>query len=609
MRKPARLVLAGAAGVALVGLAAVGWLAWTAREARAELLAARAELGPLRTEVLAGDATVTQRITRLQHHAAAAHEATDDPVWTVVAAVPWLGGPIATVRGMTEAVDAVAAQSVPALAAAATGVHPARLLDKGSLDVAGLAEAAGPLRAADESLRAERDRVAQLSPGWLSAVSEAHTELLEQLRTLSRITTSARTASELAPSMLGKDGARRYFVAFQNPAEARGTGGLLDAFAIVRAEQGRVVVERTGANTQLPQLPESITGIDETFLERYGPEGATSLWLNANLSPHFPEVGAAWLAMWQSATGQELDGAVALDPAALADVLRATGPVTAPVVGTVGADRIEKLVLLEQYQRADLAAERKQLMLGVGVAAMDAILTGKAPARELVPGLDAAARGRHLLLFSATAGEQSVLERSGLAGAVPDTGKPFAQAVVINAAGNKLDTWLSQTLAYQVQHCAPAGRQVSVSVSLTNSVPRKGLPEYVTVRSDKPLYDTKVGQNRVGLEVLVTRGSHLEGAMLDGVPVMAAPPEGDLPSRLPDGGVVGNGRDSGFITETTTAGRPSFGMNLEIEPGARRTLVLQLREPAGVGGSPLLPVQAMVNPPTATADVSACGVS
>ncbi|MFZ0160552.1 MAG: DUF4012 domain-containing protein, partial [Kineosporiaceae bacterium] len=530
-----------------------------------------------------------------------------DPVWAAVAHLPWLGRPAATVRGLTDAVDSVATQSLPALAAATTDVHPARVLDSGRLDVVGLASAAEPLGRATTTLESQRDAIGGLDPSWLAPVRQAHADLHEQLIELAALTSSAHTATQVAPGMLGKDGPRRYFVGFQNPAEARGTGGLLDAFAIVKAEKGSLVVERTGANTDLPALPATIEGIGNDFLDRYQAQGATALWVNANLSPHFPEVGKAWVAMWKASTGQQLDGAVALDPKALAEVLSATGPVSVPVVGTVGADRVENLVLLGQYQRPELGAQRKQLMLGVGVKTMEAVLSGAADAQKLVPKLRDAAHNGHVLLYSRNGAEQAALVRSGLAGAVAIDARPFAQAVVVNAAGNKLDTWLTQSLAYRVEECSASGRTVAVTIGLRNDAPRKGLPEYVTVRSDKPRFTTVTGQNRIEVQLLATLGAHLTSATLDGKKVPLAPPDGDLPARLPDGGLSGGGQDTGFLQERVSAGRPSYGLDLELVPGAGRTLQVRFVEPAGTTGAPRLPVQTMVHTPSVTADVSACG--
>ena len=185
--------------------------------------------------------------------------------------------------------------------------------------------------------------------------------------------------------------------------------------------------------------------------------------------------------------------------------------------------------------------------------------------------------------------------------------RPFAQAVLLNAAGNKLDTWLTETLAYRVEECSASGRTVAVTIGLRNDAPRTGLPEYVTVRSDKPTFKTVVGQNRVEVNLLVTLGAHLTSATLDGKQVLLAPPDGALPSRLPDGGLSGGGQDTGFLQERVSAGRPSYGLDLEILPGAGRTLEVRFTEPAGITGSPRLPVQTMVSTPSVTADVSACG--
>lgn len=612
MRGRTRLLLAGA-GLGAAGLlVAGGWLAWTANAARVELVAAQGELGPLRGEVLTGDPGVAQRISVLQEHAAAANEATHDPVWAVAAAIPWLGSPAQTVRGLTEAVEAVAVQGLPALNAATTDVHPARLLEGGRIDVAGLAAAAEPLGQATTVLQDERDAVGGLGGSWVGPVARARADLHEQLSTLAALTASAHTAAEVAPGMLGVDEPRRYFVAFQNPGESRGTGGLLDAYAIVKAENGGLTVERTGANTDLPALPETIENLDPVFEERYAAVGASELWVNSNISPHFPEVADAWLTMWQAATGELLDGAVALDPTALSEVLAATGPVTAPVVGQVKSDTVQNLVLLEQYQRADLAADngqRKQLMLQVGVEAMDAVLGGKASPQVLIPRLREAAQANHVLLYSDFTSEQVALTRSDLAGAVDQGNGPFAQAVMVNVAGSKLDTWLQQSLSYRVLECRESGRTVAVTVRLLNTAPTTGLPAYVTIRSDKPVFETVAGQNRLGLQLLVTRGADLDSATLDGYPVPLAPPDGDAPASLPTGGLPNGGLDTGFIEETYTGGRPSFGLTMELIPDTPRVLEVRFTEPPGVSGPPLLPVQTLVEPAAVTADVSACGTA
>jgi len=317
------------------------------------------------------------------------------------------------------------------------------------------------------------------------------------------------------------------------------------------------------------------------------------------VSPNFPDVATAWEQMWKQSTGQQLDGAVAITPTALAAVLAATGPVQAPIVGSVDAQRIENLVLHEQYVMAGLGDQRKSLMLGVGSAAIDALLRGNVSPGVLLPKLRSAAREGHILVHSRTAAEQAALTAAGLTGAVDDTAGPFAQAVVINAAGNKLDSWLSTSLDYRVTACSATGRTVQVAVALRNDAPTSGLPAYVTVRSDSPTYPVKPSQNRSSLELLLTRGAKLEHATLDGRPMVLAPDPGTFPAELPDGA------STTFLDAEQTLGRPSYAADLELVPGTTRTLVLTVTEPAS-NAAPVLPRQVMVKPQTVRSELRTC---
>ena len=594
-----RPLLWGGAGAALGVVLAAGWLAWTGQQARSELMTAKASLPAVQAAVLSGDGTAARQLEQLRRHAATADDDTHDLLWSLAGSLPIVGSPFATTSGLTRSVHVLAGQSLPALASAADTLHPARLLGGGGrLDVAGLAAATPELTRAATSLRQQRDDVARLDPSWFGPVAAAQSELHTQLVQLTDTSRDAAAAARLLPSMLGLDGPRRYFVAFQNPAEARGTGGLLDAFAIVLADKGAVRIERMGANTQLPAFSGEITDVDQAFAARYAAVGGTSAWLEANVSPHFPDVARAWEAMWLKATGQKLDGAVALDPKALSAVLAATGPVAAPVVGTVDAARIESLVLHDQYVLPQLAGQRKSLMLGIGSATVARLLGGGVSPRLLLPSLRQVADSGHVMVHSRVADEQSRLVAAGIAGAVDASDRPFAQAVVVNAAGNKLDDWLGSSLRYAVTSCTPQKRTVAVSVTLRNDAPATGLPPYMTVRSDRPPYATVVGQNRSELEVLVTRGATLVGATLDGATLLSSV-DGELPDTI-DASVA-----DGFLSTADVGGRPSYWVDLETRPGAAHTLVLNLTEPPS-SSAPLLPRQNLVRSPSVAADVGSC---
>src|SRR5581483_11610675 len=138
-------------------------------------------------------------------------------------------------------------------------VQASELLDPAQLRRAGGVIDLAPIEAAAPTLD---DAVAQLtsatqsvadSPAdtWLSPVDSARADLLGQFTALEHTLRSADLAAHIAPAMLGAQGERRYFIAFQNEAETRGTGGVPGAFAILSADAGHLRFERFEPDTLL----------------------------------------------------------------------------------------------------------------------------------------------------------------------------------------------------------------------------------------------------------------------------------------------------------------------------------------------------------------------
>ena len=133
---------------------------------------------------------------------------------------------------------------------------------------------------------------------------------------------------------------------------------------------------------------------------------------------------------------------------------------------------------------------------------------------------------------------------------------------------------------------------------LRNDAPASGLPAYVVTRADAPPYRTVPGQNRTDLRVLLTRGAELDSARLDGKPLLA-PEIGELPETIPADAALA------FLNRSTQAGRPSYGLTLELPPASEHELELTVDEPPSTL-APQLPLQSTAREGRAVADVSAC---
>jgi hypothetical protein len=78
-------------------------------------------------------------------------------------------------------------------------------------------------------------------------------------------------AVSAGPILAGTDKPKRYLISFQNSAEARGTGGILGAYALIESDKGNLKILQTGSNAalygiSLKEIPVAVPA--EFFMER-----------------------------------------------------------------------------------------------------------------------------------------------------------------------------------------------------------------------------------------------------------------------------------------------------------------------------------------------------
>ncbi|MDQ1006952.1 hypothetical protein QFZ82_001437 [Streptomyces sp. V4I23] len=578
-----RKALLAAAALPLAGAA---WIGITGLLARSELLAARQDLDGLRQSVALASAPGPasgapresdreQAMRSAAAHAARAHDLTTGPAWYAAAQLPFLGGPLQSMRGTAYAADRLAddilsplTRVLPASTAGAPGtVNQALTALEGHAP-----ELARAARTAAE-VRADTRRLPRST--WLPAVDRAREQLSQQLARVAPVMSDAAVAARVLPPMLGMHGERRYFLAFQNIAEARGTGGVPGAFAVLQVDDGRLSFERFGNNTEMATTVAPVD-LGAEFTARYNGSAPTRVWANSNISPHFPYAARIWAAAWREHTGERVDGVIAVDPSTLSRLLRVTGPARMADGTALTADNVVDLTERASYAIYSDVAERKAFFVETARAAA-ARLTDASDDPHLLPGLLGAVhdaqRDGHLKVWSARGAEQRLLESRPFSGVLPDTPGPFAGLVVNNAAGSKLDYYLDRSLVWAPDGCSDDHRSVTATVTLTNRAPTSGLPSYVTLRADSPAHRTRPGDNRLLVSYYASVGADLTGATLDGRPVLLA--------------------------SQVERGHPVYTVDLELPAQSSRTLVLHLREPHA-DRAPTVLRQPLVTPLKAT---------
>lgn len=354
----------------------------------------------------------------------------------------------------------------------------------GAVPLEPLAALAPVLDAAATDL-AEAEALVGRSPALLltAPLADARLEFLIELETIRPAAERAAALAGALPAFLGAEEPRRYLLAAANPAELRGSVGLIGSHAILEVSEGRLSF---GEFQQTPDFeivdPALLEPPNPGYAARYDRYGAGGFFLNINMTPDFPSAAIAAQRLYEHVTGEALDGVILADPFVFAALLEAGGPARLPGGRSLAADEVVAYVASEAYAEFDSSEERKRVLGAVAAAAVQRLL---APGRDADPVQVAEALGRaagagHLLVYADDPEVQQALERAGIAGALPDVDDGELLGVVVNnSSNNKVDFWLERTISYDVQLRPDGQVQGTLGVELRNGAPTDGYPGHV----------------------------------------------------------------------------------------------------------------------------------
>lgn len=574
-------------GILVVVVLFGGWLGMRAQSAKTSLEQARNSAQQTKDALLQGNTKDAARFASdARSHAQDARDATHSVPWNIASVLPWLGSPFKTGQQISDVVLGLTAEVLKPTADAGATVAPDQLLANGRLDVTALRKEEPVLsKIAADAARLNATAQAIADPAYLSAVGRARTQLQAQTSEIAQLLGNTSLAAQLAPAMMGADGPRTYFMGFQTNAEARGTGGLLGGFGILRFDDGKPSVDALGANTELNK-PFAPFSVNPEFDEQYGFTNPTTDMRNSNQSSNFPYAAQIWKSMWAQQTGENVDGVISIDPIALSYILGATGPVTMPDGEKVTKDNVVELTESTIYSRFPNPADqsgRKRYLQEIATEVVKKITKPVESPRKLLNALGRAVSERRISVWSSSPADQALLEQTPLAHEIPDDPAPYAEVVINNLGGNKMDYYLDRQIEYVADGCDGDTRKSTVTIRLTNTLKDPGgLPDYVA--------------GRLGFFPEIA-GEIPKGTMLTSVRLLTTK-GADVIS------VLANGKRT-RVFGSTERGHPSFESQVAIPPGKTVELIFRLTEPTAPGAA-RVPVQPLADNPVPKVSVPAC---
>ncbi|MGH8984179.1 MAG: DUF4012 domain-containing protein, partial [Acidimicrobiia bacterium] len=497
------------------------------------------------------------------------------PLVTPGLAVPVLGSNLHAARELSAAgLDlARAGQQLTA------PVDPEKLrLRGGTIDIDEVRRITPALEEAAALLSKTVDRVDDLSPAFLvGPVRDAIDEVEEELADTEQDAVRGAAAARVAPAVLGAEGPRRYFLAVQNPAELRATGGFIGSWGILTAVDGTVDLEFIdGVDTlNRGRGPDRVITGPEEYLERYGRFEPALTWQNVNMSPDFPVVGEVIAELYPESGGEQIDGVIAVDPAGLAALLQLTGPVR--VEGwpePMTARNVVDVTLRQAYEAFAREPARADFLGDVADAVFDVATDGDLGRPGRVANvLGKAAREGHFSLYFSRPQEEAIAELVNADGAVPRTDGDSLMLVTQNAGANKIDYYLHRHLNYSVRlEPSASGKSAHVSgtldVGLENTAPDSLLPQSVIGPSE-------------GLEDRFVAGENFSYVSIYTPSGLTAVSQNGLPIEVEAETELGRNVFSTFVsTYSGTTTTISLGLDGEVGLGPGRWYTLDLvRQP------------------------------
>ena len=451
------------------------WLTYRAAQASEALYSAQDGFAAMQKDLKGGGTdTIATQLPAVQADLATAVRATRDPVWRVAEHLPVLGANLEAVRIVSTSLRDLTTDALPAVSTLNTMLNAegARGQD-GRVDLAPLVKAGPQIVAAAASAHAAQNAVAKIDTGSLvPQLARPVDKLTASLGTVTGALDAGAQVATLLPPMLGADGPRTYLMVSLNSAELRSAGGIVGAFAVLRAQDGAVTLVDQSSTIDLPGIAEPILPLTDEELnldsDRLG------RWVQDSvMTPDFPRSAALIAARWERDKGQHVDGVVAADPVGARYLLQATGPVTAQGGTTVNSGDVLRVLLHDAYANIADPATIDSFYADIAAAIFSAVGSGQGDAHGLVTALSKAGAEGRIRIWSADPAEQKTLAAANIGGAFLSGDHPDATGLFLNdGTGGKLDYYLTTKVTITNLACSGRNPTATVHLDLDYAPPR-----------------------------------------------------------------------------------------------------------------------------------------
>ena len=474
-------------GILVLLLAAAGWVGIRGWIAFQEAEAAKTTLAGIGEQMREDPAAAVETLAAAGTHSEQAARLTSDPVWRAAEFLPFLGSNFTAFRVTADGLDALVREVGLPLVEPASQLEGALRPVSGRIDPTPLVALRPAATAAAARVDGVEQDLEELNTALLlPQVADAVAELEEQLAPVSAGVRAVYGATQLLPALLGVDEPRETLLLFLNNAEVRSTVGIPGALALIRTENGTIELAQQASTRDFPGFTEPVMELPADIRGIYGDLPALFMQ-NITYVPQFPLSAELAVTMWERQFGNRPQAVLALDPFTLQGILGATGPVSLATGEILTSENAADFLLHQVYIDYPEPAMQDAVFADAAARVFEAVAFGNAEPSRMIDALVGATMENRVKFWSSIDAEQSVVEGSSLAGALPRSAAGEARFgwYLNDGTGSKMDYFLTSAVEVLSGGCPVIAEAptVTLRITLTNTAPADAaasLPDYIT---------------------------------------------------------------------------------------------------------------------------------
>jgi len=347
---------------------------------------------------------------------------------------------------------------------------------------------------------------------------------------------------------------KTWFIANQNLAEARGTGGIMSSWSIIKVTDGHLKLLASGSDQDLDKnVRVDFHSLPASLRSLWGQSPANWRDINAprDFSSFAQQIRDSLRAKFK------IDGVLAIGQGTVTRLAAAAGAVKAGKV-EISAGNAHDFLGKDIYSRFTNVEEKNTLVQAILLEMFGRFANGKFDVKNLWQSLTTQNYGDQVYGWASDARIDKLFAAGGVDGQVSSSFGPKIYFTLNNADAGKLEAYLNIKSNYRLQSCnfetdtGFAGRKASLEIQLRNNAPQH-LPAYVLPKRFAFYGSPKGSTSRTLISVYGPVQSTRKSFFFDNEQI--------------------------FASEGQESGRPVWILDVMLSPGKAHKLVLNWVEP------------------------------